>query len=139
MNISTVVIVILWLFFVIAGVTSGFNLPADAYAKSMSDTDNWTVGAMLAMPLVLVLMSFRTAYAPWPWRSVTSFLIRLKGELLLAAYCLLFGLVGLVRSLELGGPRGAYVIGAFFTSGGVGFLCSYLILRRRGLLRQDSR
>jgi hypothetical protein len=139
MKISTVAIVILWLFFVINGVISGVNLPADGYARSMSETDNWTIGAMLAMPLVPVLLSFRTVYAPWPWRSVTAFLIRLKIELLFAAYGLLYGVVGLVRSIQLGGPRGAYVVGGFFVSAGVGCLCSHLILHRRGLLRPDIR
>jgi hypothetical protein len=139
MKISTVVVVILWLLFVIGGAASGFDVPTSEHAKSMSDTDSWTFGAMLALPLLLVLSSFRTVYGLWPWPSLTSFLIRLRIELLGAAYCLLFGSVGLIRSFQVGAPRGAFVVSGFFASAGVGCLCSYLILQRRGLLRPNHR
>ena len=139
MKISTLVIGVLWLYMVVGAIQGGYTLPRSQHAQDMSATDNWTAASMFGLPLLLILLSFRTIYAPGVWTWLSSFMIRLKIELLFASGSLLYGTVGLLRTVQLGGPRGAFVVGGFFVSGGIGFLISYFVLRSRGLLRLNPR
>jgi hypothetical protein len=137
MKVSTLVIGILWLCVVGSAVVDGFNCPNSQLAQNWSAIDTETaVAAMLLLPLMVILMAFRKRDVPAgtpKW--VSSFLNRIKLELLLGTYGLIDGIIGLIRSVQLGGPRGAFVLSGFFASGGVALLIVYIVLRRRGLVQ----
>ena len=56
-----------------------------------------------------------------------NFLARLKPDLLLASMAFGIGVVGVLRGLYLGGPRGAFIISGFFLSSGIAFLATHIL------------
>jgi hypothetical protein len=143
MKTSKLVIVLLWFFFLGDAIRQGWTVPGSilVHGSPFFSGDNWSATITLLFPFAIILFAFRKKYlrlSIWQSRAVSGFLIRIKGELLLACYGLLIGGIGMLRSLQLDAPRGAFIVSGYFVNAGIAFLISYFVLRRRGLLKQES-
>jgi hypothetical protein len=139
---SKLVIALLWLFLVVDAIHEGWTLPLSGLAQSWAFADdNWSATVTLVFPFATIIFAFRETYVPpsiWKPKAVSGFLIRLKLELLVACYGLLSGSIGFIRSIQLDAPKGAFVMSGFFFDAGIAVGVTFFVLRRRGLLKQES-
>ncbi len=138
---ARVIIVALWAWAILSAVLNempthprGAGFPAGA------------LPIVIAMPLIVfglgaLMAKHSPFYAPQlaKWidarageNAYEAFLVRLKPLLLFGASALISGALALSRVALAGGPPEAYVIPSFFLSGGVSFVLSHIILRRKG-------
>ncbi len=149
MKISKLIVVVLWLWIVVSSVAQGFDLPTSELARQLSS--NLSIGYwMIALPVVIVIGSLYCRQLPggatlgklvdgrYGRGTYLSFLKQLKLELLFSSMAFSIGVIGLLRSLSLGGPRGGFIISSFFLSGGVAFLVAYFVMRRRALYTEHQ-
>lgn len=146
MKISRLIIVALWLWIVGASVIQGFYLPTSELARQFSFIGSW----IIALPVVIIIGSLYCRRPPgratlgklidgrYGHGTYLSFLKRLKLELLLSSMAFSLGIIGLLRSLGLDGPRGAFIICGFFLSAGVAFLVAHFVTRRRALYNDET-
>lgn len=129
----------IWAYLVGGGIVQGFALPISSLARGWPFP--WQL--VIFMPIVVVIGAFfrddlpgrffiqkriDQRFGPDTYRS---FMKSLKLELLFSSMCFGIGIVGFVRTIQLGGPSGALSISGFFVSGGVAFLAAHFIGRWR--------
>ena len=143
---STVLATFIWIWIVGGSIVQGFVLPYSDFARQFPAIP-WEIAA--SSGVLLILLAFWGRHISWPapfektfektidrrlgLGSFQAFMSLLKPGLMFASMSLGFGLVGLLRTIELGGPPSALGICSFFLSGGFGFLAAHFIQRRRGL------
>jgi len=136
---STILVGIIWIYVVGTGIVQGFMLPNSSLAQTFS----FPFPLLIAMPLVIVAGAFFKSEIPGEFSigrridrwfgqdAYRAFMKSLKPELLFSSMSFGIGAVGIVRSLQLGGPSGAFSICAFFISAGFAFLIAHFIALRK--------
>lgn len=135
---SSIIVAIIWLYSVGISVLQGFTLPTSQIAHGIPIP--WQI--LVCLPLIIVIGAFFNKEIPGSFligRSIDqrfgqgtyrSFMISLKPELLFSCMCFGIGIVGFLRTFQLGGPSGAFSMSGFFISGGLAFFAAHVISRR---------
>jgi len=136
---SILLVVIVWIYIVGTGIVQGFTLPNSPLARNFPFP--WPI--LIAMPLVIVIGAFFKSEVPGEFSigkridqwlgqdTYRTFMKSLKLELLFASMSFGIGIVGVLRTFQLGGPSGAFSICGFFISAGFSFLMAHFIALRR--------
>ncbi len=141
---STIAIAVIWIYLIGAGLVQGFTLPTSSLAQAIPIPWAVLIGLPIAGVATALLAGSRfDDYLPgeglvgkWIDRrfgpdTYRKFFKQLRPELLLTCMCFTMGVVGMIRTVQLGGPSGAYKVASFFLSGGASFSVLYLIHRRQ--------
>ena len=143
---SSLLLIAIWIYVVGGALVQGFNLPSSPIAQKT--TFPWPM--LVLIPIVVIIGALFTKEFPGQYSvgkyidhrlgedTYRQFMKALKPELLFSSGSFCLGLVGIARTVQLGGPSAAYPICGFFISAGVAFLIAYFIGRRRKLYEKPA-
>jgi hypothetical protein len=138
---SKLFVAIIWASVIGISVVQGLMLPTSRLARQFAFP--WPV--LIGMPIAGVIFAlfynsvpgkfligerFDRKFGPDSYRR---FMNLLKLDLLLACMCFAIGIVGVLKTVQLGGASTAFRVAGFFLSGGVAFSIVYFVRHRRGL------